>query len=1289
MAQYAHGGQGPYRPYNHAPLPPAPFTPPTPYGAQFPYAHSQGEHGHLADGRGDGSSTGGSPPQPLDHRWAGSQSARLDQTEFPAGHDPSRLAIHRAGSQASALAGYRHQYQPTSPQQQHLPVQNTYNPQDFAHLQIQHHQPGYQSAYAAPTTIHQPYNPAHHARPAVHSPPLNWWQAQGPYLHSSPAQLEQPLSMPAMPPLPDYPPSRPPNSALPAPPSQMPSYRPLAGFTQSSQSAHGPASRLNAAYEPHKQPLYSSPAAPPPPPMPPGLPTLTSTTLNGVPSVSQPLPMPDVDVARQGFHRHDPRRTPRPGQDHEPASSGGSSDSRLSYMSNGSSRPLPSPPAPSPPPHLDQLDGPPGRHHETKPLPTRPDQNSYNGDEHDDPGNEEDWDDMTDEELAQERLWREVQAAVMTSNPASGRPPVPLAAQDDSLSPTQGPRARNHSDDARRRRRINGALQGNGNEVVHDGYDDDDDDDDDDDKIDDDDDYSDAEAAAGLAAMRLAEEEDVAMGARHGGRPLPRPSSSNARGQVEGHEPGDDDSSDGDYANFDVGLYGGGFEGNMSYGNGHFGEPENPNQTSSTAQGLRLSMGQPVEALNDGSSSAYHHYPPPNRYGAHPLPVPPATTQERSERDTILKRVPHGRKLSFENGDEASWERLRGEPSSRQELPEMFYHPGMQAAELGHPLPPVPPQQEDLLPRLVTSEFHSYHSADGRALQSAMSGSVDGQATNPNGLAVPRSSSLSSHPSTPQAVPPVRSKTDAEERKARLLKQQQLGIYSAGAHSEGSLPATAPQTPTPTPLDLPAIPAGKRRRFNPTKLCTADFRLCPEPWALSGIAAWIKDMTEDTTDLKEAAITNGIVALFTHKVPTMNMADAETLAARVVQEMFVAGALVRDEEWVKLGPGSLTGVMWQLTGSGCYAPRVHSQDVAGRCYAHHCSRTLKKINLQAQVLEPQRKLEDWATFHKLTKEDMEKVPRKEVERQNIQHEVVQTEDQYMDQLNVLLCLYRDQLLSSQPPIIQPGRVERFAREVFGKVDGVKRANEDHLLAQLKYRQQEQGPWIVGFSDIFREWVRKAKHAYIEYAASFPHASLAMRKEAERNILFKQFLDQVRDNERSKRLGWDTYLKAPITRLQRYGLLLSTVHKNMTLDTEEKANLQSAIDEIKAVTMECDARVAEMSRKVDLAELSDKLILRPGMQGVELNLNHLGRELIFQGELQRTGANRFTWLDTHALLFDHYLVLAKPIHQKGSVAGLRTEAFDVSKLVRSLPRTNRVLSDLTLTRPAHTDGPPGS
>ena len=120
-------------------------------------------------------------------------------------------------------------------------------------------------------------------------------------------------------------------------------------------------------------------------------------------------------------------------------------------------------------------------------------------------------------------------------------------------------------------------------------------------------------------------------------------------------------------------------------------------------------------------------------------------------------------------------------------------------------------------------------------------------------------------------------------------------------------------------------------------------------------------------------------------------------------------------------------------------------------------------------------------------------------------------------------------------------------------------------------------------------------------------------------MFKQFLDQARDDKRSNRLSWDTYLKDPITRLQRYALLLQTVLKNMPNESGEKMNLQFAIDEVRAATFECNAKVADMERKITLLELQNKIRLRKGMEReVELNLDHLGREVIIRGDLQRAG-----------------------------------------------------------------------
>lgn len=811
---------------------------------------------------------------------------------------------------------------------------------------------------------------------------------------------------------------------------------------------------------------------------------------------------------------------------------------------------------------------------------------------------------------------------------------------------------------------------------------------------------SDLEAVAGLEAMRIAEEQDAQTGGALSFTTFEcGPSSRQQQSQ--------DESSGSDYKHMDLGLVGGGYDAHMSYGDdlaglksGHSSEMDDQSRPLPTPYDL-------------GRSDSYSHTPAaglggmtdysmPGEGSIHPFPAFEAARVDTFGTGGLQRPSSHSHRLSFDDGDELSLHsrlsesrqsgRSGSDSPSRDDMPELFYHPGMGSSpyNLNRPLPAVPSMSGNRTPQLLPAgsyrnsyqRSNSYSSVTDSARPLFATTDPDAylpqNMLSPGGQYVPRSTSLSSHSSTPQTVPPVRSKTDAEERQARA--RQQAARQVAGVRSASGLDGYDMGNPhSNVTLDLPALPAGRRKKFSPTRLSTADFRKCPEPWALSGIAAWIRELAggdtgEGESDLRQKTIEDGLVALFTHKVPTMNTADAETLSQRVVRSMFDAGILLPEEEWVKFGLGTISGVLWQLTGSGCYAPKVHIQEIHGRCYSHHCTRTLKKINLKTQTLEPAKKKEDWSTFFKLTKESLEGFHKKEIERQNNLHEIVMSEDTYMDQLNVLRVIYRDELSSWQPPIIAKNKIEKFIASVFGKVEAIKEVNENYLLAQLKYRQKEQGPWIIGFSDIFREWIRKAKTAYIEYSAGYPYAEYLVRREADKNLLFRQFLDQARDNKQSNRLDWNTYLKAPITRLQRYTLLLATVLKNMTQDTEEKATLAIAIEEIKAVTLECDAKVDEQSKNVEMIELQSKLFLRPGMERVELNLDHLGRELIFKGDLQRAGANRFTWLETHAILFDHYLVLAKTVAQRETAAGRKKEVYDVSKLVSSRLLSSHILAN---------------
>ncbi|KAK2597321.1 Rho guanine nucleotide exchange factor [Conoideocrella luteorostrata] len=592
------------------------------------------------------------------------------------------------------------------------------------------------------------------------------------------------------------------------------------------------------------------------------------------------------------------------------------------------------------------------------------------------------------------------------------------------------------------------------------------------------------------------------------------------------------------------------------------------------------------------------------------------------------------------------------ESPSKEEYQDLFYHPGIST----RPLPALPPG-----PSSDSSSMLSVHNSVRSQHQQSHSMNADAryyQAEGPEAyyhsggqqiLHPERSISLGGHSHTPQVHAPARSRTDAAEERKKLHRHQ---VAQQG-------PTFSDYDPTPVApagaFDSITLPSGRKKKFVPSKLSPAEFNRCLEPWALSGIEAWIRMMGEGELDLREKTIEEAVTNLFVFKIPTMNVADAEALSSQIVARMLESQVLLPDEEWVKFGDGHISGVLWQLSGSGCYAPKVHDIELSGRCYAYHCTRTLKKVDLE--VLSDEVEGADaWNVFYGLDKEDWESKPKKEVERQNILHEIVTGEENYIKQLDIFRTLYRDDLRTRNPPIIHPDRRDKFLAAVFGKLDTVLRINKDHLLAQLKYRQQEQGPWIVGFSDIFREWIRKAKSDYIEFGTGYPRATYMVRKEADKNLLFKRFLEDKQKHKSSFKQDWTHFLITPLQRLQRYILLLQSVEHKMVGDSEEKTNLQKAIQEIQAVTHECDAKVAETNKRVEMMELDRMLVLRPGFQSI-LNLDHLGRVLIIQGELQRMGSKGMRWVDSHALLFDHYLILAKVVIPKD---GKGERKYDVSR-----------------------------
>ncbi|KAI0975539.1 CNH domain-containing protein [Xylaria arbuscula] len=1110
------------------------------------------------------------------------------------------------GSSNPALPGYPNSYQPQTP-----PTPSTYNPQAFARSQsttLPHHprptnrwgQSNTPSAPYSPTSTtgnfaHTPYNPAAYSSSAV---PQRQSTHAG-YSHNyNSSSLGSPTSQsPYFQSQPLYPPQSTPGPAqitMPAPPATY------AGYDQTTSASTYPVTE-------HPQSQYGSTywgndRSPP-------------TTSHTTATSQAPYPVSSQIPVGPNYSDRDPH-------------------SFLNLASDSNSTPSPVP-SPQPSPAL-------ARHPTNAPLPSRPIEEPNLGSYR---PNGTARPDLTQEYLTQDNIMQDIEAELGRVRGSQRGRPTPYDQRNGRHSDGDRQNLRrlassasyhstattiNSSDESAGVNRyssnastLNRNSSRNPNAILED-----------------DGDESDPEGAAGAWALQQAEEDDRRFSSVGGGTfPLFSQPDVAAQPVLSTHK--EEPSSDSDYAGMDLGLMGGGYEGHLTYDN-NLGSP--PSTEAMSFEGQTIQRTHASQRSHDST-----------RY--------PAFEQADIDYgDSGGLQSPRAHRLSFDDGDEHV--SLHSRPSDsesplKDDYPDMFYHPGIG----NRPLPAIPPGSDSSSLLSVQSpnrsgQQHVYSlSADSRAY--AGPDAYYGQ--NAQQLQVERSISLSSHSTSPHVQPPGRSKTDAaEERNTRMkhIRQQQSLSAQQGSSYEGYETGT----PSSVNYDIITLPSGRRRKFQPDKLTVLDVQSCTEPWALSEIAKWIRDMAEGEPDLKRKTVEDGLVRLFCLKVPTMNVADAETLSAQVVDSLLRAGILVPEEEWLKFGRGSISGVLWQLTGVGCYAPKLHdrysltgSQDMAGRCYSFHCMRTLKKANLDELMLDGTKTL-DWASFYKLTKESVEDKSKHEIKRQNIIHECITTEESYMDQLEVLRHLYRDRLVATQPRIIAESRLEKFVNAVFGKADAVQLVNKDHLLAQMKYRQREQGPWVTGLSDIFREWVRKARTPYIEYAASFTYASFLIRRESDRNVMFKQFLETVRNDPRSKRLNYDTYIKSPITRLQRYPLLLDSVLKEMSQDSEEKTNMIKAIDEIRAVAHECDAKVAEMEKKVAMIELDQQLVLRPGFHA-DLNLDHLGRELILEGDLQRMGSKGVRWVDTHALLFDHYLILAKSVPSRDA----RPEKkYDVSK-----------------------------
>ncbi len=136
---------------------------------------------------------------------------------------------------------------------------------------------------------------------------------------------------------------------------------------------------------------------------------------------------------------------------------------------------------------------------------------------------------------------------------------------------------------------------------------------------------------------------------------------------------------------------------------------------------------------------------------------------------------------------------------------------------------------------------------------------------------------------------------------------------------------------------------------------------------------------------------------------------------------------------------------------------------------------------------------------------------------------------------------------------------------------------------------------------------------------------------------------MRSHLDARRLGWDTYIRAPIHRLHKFLLLLKTSSKHNVGISQ--ASDKETILRLRGFVQVCDIKVADTLRQIEDRMLrdergddSDLHIWRPTFANRSIKQN-----VPFRGDLYMHGHHRMSflssWLKVHAILYDDCLVLA--------------------------------------------------
>lgn len=277
----------------------------------------------------------------------------------------------------------------------------------------------------------------------------------------------------------------------------------------------------------------------------------------------------------------------------------------------------------------------------------------------------------------------------------------------------------------------------------------------------------------------------------------------------------------------------------------------------------------------------------------------------------------------------------------------------------------------------------------------------------------------------------------------------------------------------------------------------------------------------------------------------------------------------------------------------------------------------------------------------VNKDILKSMPSHEIGRQEAIHELIYTEDDYVRDLKILDQDFAKELLNSQ--CIEESRKKAFHDKLVNNYLEILEIH-DNLYKELRdYQANCQSLSRIGLvdkiGDIFLRHVRFFKDAYLRYGPDVVLAEYAAKIEAETNMVFKHFIKTKEQLAQCRRLPFRHFIILPVTRLQRYLLLLGAVLKKTPDDHPDKATLTECMDIVRDVAAKMDEGTLRSKNTLRILEIEARIRFKPDEYHA-LDLSKPGRRLLKEGIMTRRSHLNVETIELTVFLFDHMLLMTK-------------------------------------------------